>query len=200
MHNQPFPVRENPWLPFQLAPTSVQLAIHSLPVYDMPHQEEHLFSCLSNFILNSKDVAISAAHFLNPNSQSCIEKYAYSVGVNVQPDSVQTMLLSIYIYSNSRTVEKVCSSSPITQYHKCWKYRHIKPLCKAESPICPLCSLQHSKAEHCCLNPSCPSGSNLKAILNCCLAYPARYSNCGRAHSARSRDCPEGPPSTNARV
>jgi len=166
----------------------------------MPHQEDHLFSCLSNFILNSKDVAISAAHFLNPNSQSRIEKYPYSVVVNIEPDSVQTILPSIYIYGNSRTLEKAYSSSPITQYQKCWKYGHVKPLCKAVSPIYPLCSLQHSKAEHRCPNPSCPSGSNLKATLNCCLAYPARYSNCGGAHSARSRDCPEGPPSTNAPV
>jgi len=192
--NQSFPIRTNPWLPFRLAPTSVQLAIHSLPVDYMPLQDENLFSYLSDSILNSKNVTISAARFLNPNRQSCMEKRAYSVVVNVEPDSVQTILPSIYLFGNSRTVEKAYSSSPLTHCQKCWKYGHVKPLCKAESPICPLCSLQHTKAEHCCPNPSCPSGGNLKAILGCCLASPARCSNCWEAHSPRSRDCPERPP------
>jgi len=72
--NQSFPVGPNPWLPFRLAPTSVQLAIHSLPVDYMPLQDEDLFNYLSDSILNSKDVTISAARFLNPNRQSCMEK------------------------------------------------------------------------------------------------------------------------------
>jgi len=192
--NQSFPVGPNPWLPFRLAPTSVQLAIHSLPVDYMPLQDEDLCNYLSDSIRNSKDVTISAARFLNPNRQSRVEKRAYSVIVNVEPDSVQTMLPSIYLFGNSRTVERAYSSSPLTQCQKYWKYGHVKPLSKAETPTCPLCSLQHTKARHRCPNPSCPSGGNLKAILGCCLASPARCSNCGEAHSARSRDCPERPP------
>jgi len=81
----------------------------------MPHQDVELFSYLSDSILNSKDVAILAARFLNPNRQSCMEKQANSVVVNVEPDSAQTMLPSIYLYGNSRTVENAYSSSPITQ-------------------------------------------------------------------------------------
>jgi len=191
--NQLFPVESNPWLPFRLAPTPVQLAIDSLPVDYMPLQDEDLSSYLSDSILNSTGVTISAARFLNPNRQSHMEKYAYSVVVNVEPDSVQTMLPSIYLFGNSRTVERAYSSSPLTQCQKCWKYGHVKPLCKAESPTCQLCSLQHTKANHRCPNPSlaCPSRGNLKAILGCCLTSPARWSNCGKAHSARSQDCPE---------
>jgi len=72
----------------------------------MPLQDEDLFSYLSDSILNSKDVTISTACFLNPNRQSRMEKRVYSVVVNVEPDSVQTMLPSIYLFGNSRTVEK----------------------------------------------------------------------------------------------
>jgi len=192
--NQSFPVGPNPWLPFRLAPTSVQPPIHSLPVDYMALQDADLFNYLSDSILNSKDVTISAARILNPSRQSRMEKRAYSVVVNVEPDSVQTMLPSIYLFGNSRTVERAYSSSPLTQCQKCWKYGHVKPLCKAETPTCPLCSLQQTKAEHLCRNPSCPSWGNLKAILGCCLASLARCSNCGEAHSARSQDCPERPP------
>jgi len=151
--NQSFPIGPNPWLPFRLAPTSVQLAIHSLRVDYMPLQDEDLFSYLSDSILNSKDITISAARFLNLNRLSRMEKRAYSVVVNVEPDSVQAMLPSIYLFGNSRTVERAYSSSPLTQCQKCWKYGHVKPLGKAETPTCPLCSLQHTKAEHRCLNP-----------------------------------------------
>lgn len=98
--NQSFPVGSNPWLPFRLAPTSVQLAIHSLPVSYMPHQDKHLLSYLSESILNSKDGAISEARFLNLNRQSSMEKPAYSVVVTVEPDAVRTMLHSIYLYRN----------------------------------------------------------------------------------------------------
>ena len=192
--NQLFPVGSNPWLPFRLAPTSVQLAIHSLAVDYMPLQDEDLISYLSDSILNFKDVSISVARFLNPNRQSHMEKRAYSVVVNVGPDSIQTMLLSTYLLGNSRTVERAYSSCPLTQCHKCWKYGHVKPLCKAESPTCPLCSLQHIKADDRCPNPSCPSGGNLKARLGCCLASPARCSNCGKVPSASSRDCHERHP------
>jgi len=160
----------------------------------MPLQDKDLFNYLSDSILNSKDVTISAARCLNPNRQSRMEKRAYLVVVNIEPDSVQTMLPSIYLFGNSRTVKRAYSSSPLTQCQKCWKYGHIKPLSKAESSTCPLCSLQHTTAEHRCPNPLCPTGGNLKAILGCCLASPARCSNCGEAHLARSRDCSERPP------
>ena len=48
--NQSLPVGSNPWLPFRLAPTSVQLGIHSLPVDYMPRQDEVLFSHHSDAI------------------------------------------------------------------------------------------------------------------------------------------------------
>jgi len=104
--NQSFPVGSNPWLPFRLAPTSAQLVIHSLRVDYMPPQDEDLFSYLTDSIHNSKDVTIFAARFLNPNHQSRMEKRAYSVVGNVEPDSVQTMLPSMYLFSNFRIVKK----------------------------------------------------------------------------------------------
>ena len=42
-----------------------------------------------------------------------MEKRAYSVVVNVERDFVQTMLPSLYLFGNSRTVEKAYSSSPL---------------------------------------------------------------------------------------
>jgi len=187
---------ENPWLSFCLAPTTVQLAIYSLLVDFMPHKDEDLYSYLSDSYLNSNDVSFSVAHFHNPNCQSCVEKQAYSVVVNFAPNSVQTMLPSIYLYCNSGIVEKACCSSPQSQCQKCWKFGHGKPGCKADHPTCPFCSLQHTKAKHRCPNPSCLKEGNCKPILNCCLVSAAKCPNYGESHSARSRDCPEHFPST----
>jgi len=109
----------------------------------MPYRDEDLFSYLSDSILNAKGVTISAAHIHNPNRQKRMEKCAYSVVVNVELDSVQTMLPSIYLYSNSRTIRKAYSSSRITQCQKCRKYGYVKPLGNEESPICPLVIYEH---------------------------------------------------------
>ena len=65
--NQSYPIGDNPWLPLRLAPTSVQLAIHSLPVPFMPRDDADLMPQLSESILNSKDVTILSARFLNPD-------------------------------------------------------------------------------------------------------------------------------------
>ena len=104
------------------------------------------------------------------------------------------MLPAIHLYAGSRMVERAYSSSPETQCEKCWKFGHVKHQCKEEAPTCPFCLLSHMKAEHRCPNPSCPKGGNLKPVLDCCPAAPAKCPNCGESHSAHSRDCPERPP------
>ena len=112
---------------------------------------------------------------------------------DVNPETVQTMLPTIHLYGGSRTVERANSAYPQTQCKKCWKFGHVKYQCKEETPTCPFCLLNHTKAEHRCPNPSCPRGGNLKPVLNCCPAPPAKCPNCGEPHSTRSRDCSERP-------
>lgn len=40
--NQSYSVGQNPWLPFCLASTTLQLAIYLLPVDIMPHRDKHM--------------------------------------------------------------------------------------------------------------------------------------------------------------
>jgi len=121
--NKSFPVGESPWLPFRLAPKEVQLAIHSLPIAFLPEDPEELFPCLAESILNSKDVRILAARYLNPNAQSREGKTATSVIVSVHPGDVPTMGSSIRLFSRSRTIERACSSNRYTQCKNCWGFR-----------------------------------------------------------------------------
>jgi len=65
-----FSVGESPWLPFHLAPNKAQLAIHSLPIAFLPEDENQLFPCLSESILNSKNIRLLATWYLNSSPQS----------------------------------------------------------------------------------------------------------------------------------
>jgi len=87
-------------------------------------------------------------------------------------------------------------SSKSSQCRKCWKFGHIPTRCPSTLPVCPFCSLSHTKAEHRCPNPSCPKGGKLRPVLTCCPSSVACCPNCQEEHSARSRDCPSRPKTT----
>jgi len=191
--NKSFPVGESPWLPFRLAPNEAQLAIHSLPLAFLPEDPEELFPCLAESILNSKNIRILAARYLNPNAQSREGKTATSVIVSVHPADVLTMGSSIRLFSRSRNIERAYSSNRYTQCKNCWGYGHVAPRCPSTSPVCPICSLNHTRAMHRCPNPTCPGGGNLKAAPALSSSSPPRCINCGGAHTATHRDCDSGP-------
>ena len=88
------------------------------------------------------------------------------------------------------------SSSMNSQCKKCWKFGHIPTRCPSTLPVCPFCSLSHTKAEHRCPNPSFPKGGNLRPVLAYCPSSVACCPNCQEEHSARSRDCPARPKTT----
>jgi len=186
-------VGESPWLPFRLAPNESQLAIHSLPIAFLPEDPNELFPCLAESILNSKDIRILAARYLNPDAQSRVGKTATSVVVSVHPGDVPAMGSSIRLFSRSRTVERAYSSNRYTQCKNCWGYGHVAPRCPSADPVCPMCSLSHTRAMHRCPNPTCPGGGNLKATPGCCSSSPPRCANCGGAHTATHRDCDSRP-------
>ena len=100
---------------------------------------------------------------------------------------------SIRHFCHSRTVERVYSSNRYTQCRNCWGFGHVAPRCESKDPVCPLCSLNHSRAHHRCPNSTCPGSGNLKPLLNCCSSSPACCVNCGQDHSALYRDCSQRP-------
>jgi hypothetical protein len=159
----------------------------------MPYEDSLLYDELHDSILNSRGISISAARFLNPDRSSRAEKRAFSVVVNVDSEDVSALLPSLHLFGGSRRVERAYSSYPSTQCRNCWEFGHVQQRCRTPHPVCPLCSLHHSKNEHRCPNPSCPGGGNLRSVLNCCLASPAKCPNCEGDHSASFRECPARP-------
>lgn len=193
--NRSFPVGDSPSLPFHLAPNAVQLAIHSLPLGFLPWDPDELFSSLLDSILNSKDMQILSARFLNPNPESIAGKSATSVMVAVNPGDVPVMGTSISPFSRSRSIERAYSSNRYTQCRNCWGFGHVAPCCPLLDTVCPLCSLNHSRSNHQCPNPTWPSGGSLKATPGCCCSSPSHCTNRGGEHPALFKDCPSHLPS-----
>jgi len=191
--NKSFPVGDSPWLPFRRAPNEAQLAINSLPLPFLPEDPEELFPCLGESILNSKNVRILAARYLNPDTRSREGKTATSVMVSVHPGDVPTIGSSIRLFSPSRTLERAYSCNRYTQCKNCSGYGHVAPRCPSTDPVCPICSLNHTRAMHRCPNPTCPGNGNVKAVPACCSSLPPRSVNCGADHTATNRDCQSRP-------
>jgi len=59
--NQSFTVGDNPWLPFRLAPTNLQFAIHGIPLEALPEDDDLLFPHIQSSIYNSKNFLIRSA-------------------------------------------------------------------------------------------------------------------------------------------
>ena len=93
----------SPWLPFRLAPNEVQLAIYSLPLAFLPGDPEELFPSIADSILNSKNVQILSARFLNANPESRAGKSATSVIVFVNPGEVLLIGTSIRLHQQKYT-------------------------------------------------------------------------------------------------
>ena len=194
--NKAFPVCNSPWDLFRPAPNETQLLIHPIPFDFLPPDDDKLFPSHHESICNARGVSILSARYLNPDPESSEQKRATSVVVSVAPPDASALLPSFNLFSRNRRVEQMFSSSRNSQCKKCWKFGHISNQCPSWLPVCPFCSLAHTKAEHRCPNPSCPKGPNLQRILACCPSSVACSPNCQEEHSARSIDCPSSPKTT----
>jgi len=194
--NKAFLVGNSPWDLFKPAPNETQLLIHSIPLAFLPSEDAQLFPSLHESIRNARGVSILSARYLNPDTESRDQKSATSVVVTVAPPDAFAILPSINLFSRNRRVEEMFSSSKNSQCKKCWKFGHISTRCPSTLPVCPFCSLVHTKAENRCPNPSCPKGGNLRPVLACCPSSVACCPNCQEEHSAHSKDCPTRPKTT----
>ncbi|KAG0122263.1 hypothetical protein HOY82DRAFT_544412, partial [Tuber indicum] len=154
--NQAYPIGDNPYLAFRLAPNEVQLAIHNLPLAFLPGEQPEMASELTGSIKNAADVTIFSARFLQPDAEIRATKTTTSVVVTVAPADVAKIGKRIYLYSRSREVSLAHSRSNSTQCRLCWQFGHPMPMCKQDQPTCPLCSCSHARSAHRCLNPTCP--------------------------------------------
>ena len=120
--NQSFPVGDNRGLPFRLAPTDLQFAIHGLPIKAHPEDDAVLCNLLQLSIFKSQSVLISKARFLNPDRASCLhDEKAFSVVVQVPAEDGKflTDLSGITILGGNYVIEGPYPSSPSKQCNNC---------------------------------------------------------------------------------
>ena len=187
--NQSYPTGSSPWLSFSLAPTAIQLAIHSVPIDVLPDNNDQLFPFLKSSILNAKAGKICAARYLNEDRAARISKQATLVVVSVHPDNVQKLLPSFFLFSERLKVEKTVNANRYTQCNNCYRFSHASQRCKQTHPSGPFCALHHTRSAHRCQNPTCPKGGNSRPISGCCPTSPPHSPNCGCDHDAFSREC-----------
>jgi len=104
---------------------------------------------------------------------------------------------SILLFCRRGTIERAYRSNRYTQGKNCCGFGHVAPRCSTAGPVCPICSLTHTRASHRCPNPTCPGGANLKATPGCCSSSPPRSVNCGSPHTATRWDCESRPSPAN---
>jgi len=194
--NKAILVNKSQWDLFKPAPNETKLVIHCIPLDFLPSDDDQLFPSLHESIRNARGGSILSARYLNPDPETREQKKATSVVVTVGPPDAYAILPSVNLFSRNWRVEQMFSSSKSSQCKKCWKFGHIPNRCPSSLPVCPYCSLTHTIADHCCPNPSCPKGGNLRPVLACCPSSVACCPNCQEEPSARSRDCPSRPKTT----
>ena len=139
--NQSFPVANNLWQTFRLAPTDLQFASYGLPLDAMPDDDALLASSLSTSIDNAKGFIIKGARYLNPDGQfRTVGKRACSVVVQVAAEHGWRMTdppLAL-LYGENRVVERAYPSSPFTRCGNCWKFGHVKTKMQESNCLLPL--------------------------------------------------------------
>jgi len=199
--NQSFPIVDNPWLPFTKAPTTVQLAIHSIATHILPDDYDQPFNFIKKSIENAREVTISAAWYLNQSRPVRLTKQATSVVGSIKPDDVPILLPAFFLFSKRLKVEKTTEPNRYTHCTNCYRCGHAHARCTQKHPTWPYCALHHTHSAHRCHNPTCPKGGDSRAIPDCCPTSPPHYPNCGEDHDAFSKECrarPIPPPQPEA--
>ncbi|KAH8152688.1 uncharacterized protein LAJ45_03529 [Morchella importuna] len=185
---------ENPFTTFRPAPTNVDLAIHGVPLYELPNQE-----CLEEILPSALRLAVgitpAAVRFPNTDESSRCAKATTSVVVSVTADEAATIGTTIRLFSRPRRCNVMGRASTSTQCRNCCKLGHATQGCRSPT-ACPLCTLPHKLQDHRCSVPSCKGAS--APLENCCEISPAKCVNCSGAHRSFTPSCPSRKPTTTA--
>ena len=101
-----------------------------------------------------------------------------------EEDARKAIRNRLQIAGISARVEKLHSTSPLTQCTNCWGFGHLPQYCK-RTPTCRICAKEHATQQHHC--PTCQSAGKP------CQHTTFKCANCGGSHSADSKRCELSP-------
>ena len=172
-----------------MVPTAIQLAVHSVPTDILPDDNNQLYLWLKQSIQNAKAIPIRSARYLNKDRNLRLSKEKTSLVISVDPEHVEHLLPSLFVFSERLKVEKIVQANRYTQCTNCYRSGHASQRCKQKHPSCPYCSLRDTRAAHRCQNPTCPKGGYEKPVSSCCPTSLPLCPNCSCDHDAFSREC-----------
>ncbi|KAH0605299.1 uncharacterized protein H6S33_005281 [Morchella sextelata] len=178
---------ENPYSTFRPAPTDVDIAIYSIPLFAVPDKETLDNTFPEAFSLASGITPI-ATRFLNKDDASRNAKATSTVVVTVSSTDAASIGDSIRLFSKPRRYVPMWSASPTTQCKRCWKFGHALKGCRELFVKCPICTKDHDRRGHRCVIYTCPGFQT--PTPSCCAVSPAKSANCGGNHAADSKSCP----------
>lgn len=129
--NDTLPVEYNHYKDFKLAPTTVDFAIHALPLHILPLDPTELTVSMKQAIRYASEGSvdiISARYLISDPSKRT--KNTSSVVISVSMEDAPTIPSSINLFSRSRKCERMVSSGPATQCRNCQEFGHIASRCK----------------------------------------------------------------------
>jgi hypothetical protein len=127
--NTSLPVENNPFMSFNLAPTTADYAFQNIPTHVL--RTTHVFPMEPTDLLYTRRGAIGfatgatikAARFLKPKPEDRT-KATMSVVISITPDQALLLKDSIRLISCIRTGEIMFYTSLTTEYRNCCKFRH----------------------------------------------------------------------------
>jgi len=158
---------ENPWAQFIRAPTTVQLAIHALPLRFLPKMKR-----ISSHISGGQSSTTKRPRLSQPGTLT----RANILGSPSRPlrwlsPSSPTTLRPL-LQASSSSPRRVRSNLASPQaappsVETEGKYGQATQRCPATHPTCPICGLHHTRSASRCQNPTCPRSATNTRVPSC---------------------------------
>lgn len=189
--NDSLPIKLNHFSCFQLAPSTVDFAIHTVPLHALPLDNAELPITMKQALryASGNTIEISSARYLR-SDPSLRTKATSTIVVAVSLAQADQFPSSINLFSRLRRCERLIATNAATQCRNCQQFGQIAARCKQDHPTYPICSLNHTRVAHRCSNDGCEKGGNLKPVPDCCGATLSKCSICKLSHPSFSPSCP----------
>ena len=92
---------------FAVAPTAIQLAIHSVTTDIVPDDDKELYPWLKQSIQNAKAIPIRSARYLNKDRDLRLFKKKTSLVISVDSEHIEQLLPRLFLFSQRLKVEKI---------------------------------------------------------------------------------------------
>ena len=196
--NEELKLNKKPLETFQLAPSGVDCAIHTIPLnlledFGALDDEKILFKVMSEALSNARQISPRQVRLLTPDPTKRQGKTATSVVVTLSPQHAAILGDTVRLFSAGHGVSVLNTATATAHCKNCFALGHHHSVCKQKHATCPLCAKDHTHSAHRYLRKGepCPKGGHERPITGCCELTPLSCINCKGQHAAFDKSCPK---------